>query len=85
MAAASYGPVVAALFPTSGFLAMANVRTQARRFASASTSIALGVAFSLALIGSLTVQAKATAEQSRRQVLAERVLAASGGLPGPAR
>jgi putative ABC transport system permease protein len=27
------------------------------------------------------VQAKATAEQSRRQVLAERVLAASGGLP----
>jgi putative ABC transport system permease protein len=81
MAAASYGPVVAALFPTSGFLAMANVRTRARRFASASTSIALGVAFSLALIGSLTVQAKATAEQSRRQVLAERVLAASGGLP----
>ncbi|HEX2480245.1 MAG TPA: ABC transporter permease, partial [Methylomirabilota bacterium] len=54
MAAASYGPVVAALFPTSGFLAMANVRTRARRFASASTSIALGVAFSLALIGSLT-------------------------------
>ena len=81
MAAASYGPVVAALFPTSGFLAMANVRTRARRFASASTSIALGVAFSLALIGSLTVQAKATAEQSRRQVLAERVLAAPGGLP----
>ena len=81
MAAAGYGPVVAALFPTSGFLAMANVRTRARRFASASTSIALGVAFSLALIGSLTVQAKATAEQSRRQLLAERVLAAPGGLP----
>jgi putative ABC transport system permease protein len=81
MAAAGYGPVVAALFPTSGFLAMANVRTRARRFASASTSIALGVAFSLALIGSLTVQAKTTAEQSRQQVLAERVLAAPGGLP----
>jgi putative ABC transport system permease protein len=81
MAAAGYGPVVAALFPTSGFLAMANVRTRARRFASASTSIALGVAFSLALIGSLTVQAKATQEQSRQQVLAERVLAAPGGLP----
>jgi putative ABC transport system permease protein len=81
MAAAGYGPVVAALFRTSGFLAMANVRTRARRFASASTPIALGVAFSLAVIGSLTVQAKATAEQSRHQVLAERVLAAPGGLP----
>jgi putative ABC transport system permease protein len=81
MAAAGYGPVVAALFPTSGFLAMANVRTRARRFASASTSIALGVAFSLALVGSLTVPAKATTEQARQQVLAERVLAAPGGLP----
>jgi putative ABC transport system permease protein len=81
MAAAGYGPVIAALFPTSGFLAMANVRTRARRFASASTSIALGVAFSLALIGSLTVQAKATAEQARQQVLAERVLVVQGGLP----
>jgi putative ABC transport system permease protein len=81
LAAASYGPVVAALFPTSGFLAMANVRARARRFASASTPIALGVAFSLAVIGSLTVQAKATQEQSRHQVLAQRVLAAPGGLP----
>jgi putative ABC transport system permease protein len=81
MAAAGYGPVVAALFSTSGFLAMANVRTRARRFASASTSIALGVAFSLALIGSLTVPAKATAEQSRQRLLAEQVLAAPGGLP----
>jgi putative ABC transport system permease protein len=81
MAAAGYGPVVAALFPTSGFLAMANLRTRARRFASASTSIALGVAFSLALVGSLSVQAKATEEQARQQVLAQRVLAAPGGLP----
>jgi putative ABC transport system permease protein len=81
MAAAVYGPVLAALLPTSGFLAMANVRARARRFASASTPIALGVAFSLALIGSLTVQAKATTEQTRHQVLAERVLAAPGGLP----
>jgi putative ABC transport system permease protein len=81
MAAAAYGPIVAALLPTSGFLAMANVRTRARRFASASTPIALGVAFSLALIGSLTVPAKATAEQARHQVLAQRVLAAPGGLP----
>jgi putative ABC transport system permease protein len=81
MAAAVYGPIVAALFPTSGFLAMANVRTRTRRFASASTPIALGVAFSLALIGSVTVPAKATEEQSRHQVLAERTLAAPGGLP----
>jgi putative ABC transport system permease protein len=81
MAAAGYGPVVAALFPTSGFLAVANLRTRARRFASASTPIALGVAFSLAVIGSVTVPAKATAERSGHQVLAERVLAAPGGLP----
>jgi putative ABC transport system permease protein len=81
VAAAGYGPVVAALSPTSGFLAMANVRTRARRFASASTPVALGVAFSLALVGSLTVQATATAEQSRHQLVAERVLAAPGGLP----
>jgi putative ABC transport system permease protein len=81
MAAAGYGPVIAALLPTSGFLAMANVRTRARRFASASTPIALGVALSLTLIGSVTVPATATAEQSRHQVLAQRVLTAPGGLP----
>jgi putative ABC transport system permease protein len=81
MAAAGYGPVIAALFPTGGFLAMANVRTRARRFASASTPIALGVALSLALIGSVTVPARATVEQSRHRVLAERVVAAPGGLP----
>ena len=81
MAAAAYAPVVAALFPTSGFLAMANVRTRARRFASASTPITLGVAFSLALVGSVAVPATATAEQARHQVLAQRVLTAPGGLP----
>ena len=81
VAAAAYGPVVARLLPTSGFLAMANVRARARRFASASTSIALGVAFSLALVGSVTVPATATAEQARQQVLAQRVLTAPGGLP----
>lgn len=81
MAAAGLGPIVAALFPTSGFLAIANLRARARRFASASTPIALGVAFSLALIGSVTVPAKAAERQARDQVLAERVLAAPGGLP----
>jgi putative ABC transport system permease protein len=81
MSAAPWGPIVTALFPTSGFLAMANVRTRARRFASASTPIALGVAFSLAVIGSVTVPEKATAKQSGRQVLAERTLVAPGGLP----
>ncbi len=82
MAASAWGPVIAARFPTSGFLAMANVRTRARRFASASTPIALGVAFSLALIGSVTVPTKAAQEQARDQVLAERTLTAPGGLPG---
>jgi putative ABC transport system permease protein len=81
MAAAAWAPIVAALSPTHGFLAMANLRTRARRFASASTPIALGVAFSLVLIGSVTVPAKAAQQQARHQVLAERVLAAPGGLP----
>ena len=79
--AAVYGPSVSRLFPTSGFLAMASVRTRARRFASASTPIALGVAISLALIGSVTVPAKAAEEQSRERVLADRVLTAPAGLP----
>jgi putative ABC transport system permease protein len=81
LAAAAFGPSVAALFPTSGFLAMANVRTHARRFASASTPIALGVAISLVLIGAVTVEASATEKQSRDRVLADRVLGAPGGLP----
>ena len=69
------------MFPTSGFLAMANVRTRARRFASVSTPVALGVALSLALVGSVTVEASATQKQSRERVLADRVLTAPDGLP----
>jgi putative ABC transport system permease protein len=79
--AAIFGPAIAALFRMSGFLAMANVRTRARRFASASTPIALGVALSLALIGTVTVQASATENQSRDRLLANRVLVAPGGIP----
>jgi putative ABC transport system permease protein len=79
--AALFGPSVASLSPTSGFLAMANVRTRARRFASTSTPIALGVAISLALIGSVTVPSNAADEQSRERVLADRVLTAPGGVP----
>jgi putative ABC transport system permease protein len=79
--AAVFGPSVARLFPTSGFIAMANIRTRARRFASASTPIALGVAFSVALIGSVTVPADAAERQSRDRLLADRVLTASSGLP----
>jgi putative ABC transport system permease protein len=79
--AALIGPSVSRLFPTSGFIAMANVRARARRFASASTPIALGVAISLALIGSVTVPANAAEQQSRDRVLADRVLTAPEGLP----
>jgi putative ABC transport system permease protein len=81
-AVAACGPLIAVLSPTSGFLAMANVRTRARRFASACAPIVLGIAFSLVVIGTMTVQAKATEEQSRDRVHAELVLAAPGGLPG---
>jgi putative ABC transport system permease protein len=79
--AAVFGPAIAVLFRMSGFLAMANVRTRARRFASASTPIALGVALSLALIGTVTVQASATENQSRDRLLADRALVAPGGIP----
>jgi putative ABC transport system permease protein len=79
--AALIGPIVSRIAPTSGFVAMANVRTRARRFASASTPIALGVALSLALIGSVTVPANAAERQSRDRVLADRVLTAPDGLP----
>jgi putative ABC transport system permease protein len=79
--AAVFGPSLARLFPMSGFIAMANVRSRARRFASTSTPIALGVAISLALVGSVTVPANAAEEQSRDRVLAERVVTAPGGLP----
>jgi putative ABC transport system permease protein len=81
IAAALIGPIVSRLAPTSGFIAMANVGTRARRFASASTPIALGVALSLALIGSVTVPANAAERQSRDRVLADRVLTAPDGLP----
>jgi putative ABC transport system permease protein len=81
IAAAVVGPGVAALFPTSGVLAMASIRTRARRFASTSTPIALGVAISLTLIGTVTVEASATEKQSRERILADRVLTAPGGLP----
>jgi putative ABC transport system permease protein len=81
IAAAIFGPGIAAVSRTSGFLAAANVRTRARRFASASTPTALGVALSLALIGTVTVQASATENQSRDRVLADRVLEAPSGIP----
>jgi putative ABC transport system permease protein len=81
IAAAVVGPGVATLFPTSGLLAMASIRTRARRFASTSTPIALGVAISLTLIGTVTVEANATEKQSRERILADRVLTAPGGLP----
>ena len=81
IAAGAVGPGVAALFPTSGVLAMANIRTRARRFASTSTPIALG-AISFTLIGIVTVEASATEKQSRERILADRAVTAPGGLPG---
>jgi putative ABC transport system permease protein len=81
IAAAVVGPGIAALFPTSGLLAMASIRTRARRFASTSTPIALGVAISLTLIGIVTVESSATEKQSRERVLADRAVTAPGGLP----
>jgi putative ABC transport system permease protein len=81
IAAGVVGPSVTALFPTSGVLAMANIRTRARRFASTSTPIALGVAISFTLIGIVTVEASATEKQSRERILSDRTLTAPGGLP----
>jgi putative ABC transport system permease protein len=82
IAAGVVGPSVTALLPISGVLAMANIRTRARRFASTSTPIALGVAISFTLIGIVTVEASATEKQSRERILADRAVTAPGGLPG---
>jgi putative ABC transport system permease protein len=81
VAAAIAGPLIAAASSTSGFLAQASLRTRARRLAAASTPLALTVAFSVAVVGTLTVEAQATREQSRERVLADRVLTGPGGLP----
>jgi putative ABC transport system permease protein len=80
-AAALGGPLIGRLSTTSGFLAQASLRTRARRFAAASTPLALAVAFSLAVVGTLTVEAGATRDQSRERLIADRVLTAPDGLP----
>ncbi len=81
-AAALAGPVMARLSPASGFLAQARLRTRARRFAAASTPLALAVAFTVAVIGTISVETHATEEQSRERVVADRTLSAPNGLPG---
>ena len=83
VAAAVWRPVIATLSRTSGFLAMANLRAKTRRLSSVCTPITIGIAFSLVVIGTVTVQAEEADRQSRDRVVAERVLTAPGGLPHP--
>ena len=81
VAAALGGPLIGALSPTSGFLAKANLRTRGRRLSAAATPLALAIALVVADIGILTVEARATRDQSRERMVADRVLTAAQGLP----
>jgi putative ABC transport system permease protein len=81
VAAALVGPGIAATSPTSGFLARASLRSYARRFAAASTPLAMTVAFAVATVGIVTVYADATEEQTRDRALADRVLSGPSGVP----
>ncbi len=72
---------VGRLFGVSGFLAVANSSFQSRRLASAVTPLALTVGIAgMTLFQQSTLDSEATA-QGRDRVTADRVVAASAGLP----
>jgi putative ABC transport system permease protein len=63
-------------------LAVSNVRTSPRRFASAMTPLVLTVAMSCTLLFQTTTREHATAEQGHQRVVADLVLTSDGvGLP----
>jgi putative ABC transport system permease protein len=59
------GALVARIAPAGGFLAVANLRTSARRFSAASTPLVLSVAMAFALLFVNTTQDHATNAQTR--------------------
>jgi putative ABC transport system permease protein len=85
LAAAITSPVLSRLFPVGGFLAGANLRTQARAFSAASTALVLSVAMAATLLFINTTQEHAAKEQGRERVVSELAVQAPGpGLPASA-
>ena len=94
VAAALLGPLVARIAATilalvlgrtrnaPGFLAVSNMRTSSRRFASAMTPIVLTVAISATLVFTATTREHETAKQERERVTADLVIQSDGaGVP----
>ncbi|MEU3569499.1 FtsX-like permease family protein [Kitasatospora sp. NPDC036755] len=76
------GGPVGRLFPVTGFLASAALRSQPRRFAATVTPLVLAVAFTGSVLFVPVVKARAGAAEDARRLLADHVAQASGvGLP----
>lgn len=75
------GPALTGLSRVSGFLAMANGRSDARRMASVFTPIVLCVAIACTLVFLQTTQAHVADEQGRDRVVADHILRGDPGLP----
>ena len=81
-AASLAGVVLARSDRVSGFLAVSNMRTASRRFASAMTPIVLTVAISSTLVFSATTREHAAHKQERERMTADLVLQSDGaGIP----
>ena len=79
------GALVARLSRVGGFLAVANVRSSARRFSSASTPLVLTVAMAGSLLFVSTTMEHATAHEGRERVTADLAISSDGpGLPASA-
>lgn len=82
LAAAVAGPLIARTSRVGGHLAMSNIRTSSRRFASAVTPLVLTVALSATLIVVATTRTHAAARQGDDRVVADLVLGSDGpGVP----
>jgi putative ABC transport system permease protein len=75
------GPLLAGLSRLTGFLAVANGRSNARRMASVFTPIVLSVAFASTMLFMQTTQDHAAEAQGKDRGVADHVLRASPGLP----
>jgi putative ABC transport system permease protein len=77
------GALIARAAPVGGFLAVANLRTAARRFSSATTPLVLTVAMAFSLLFVNTTQDHATSRQTRAALRGD--LAVTGDGPATAR
>src|SRR4051794_1240475 len=77
-----FRPILATISPVGGFLASANLTTNARRFSSASTPLVLTVAMSCTLLFSTTTLDHVVTQQRHDGLSADLVVSSAGaGLP----